>query len=83
MTRFGLLEESIVETQTQTGSHIKTSLGHLKHHVKYPADRNTVVQACNNMSDVEKADREWFTTNLPQGTYKGPADVLNALLTKV
>lgn len=70
-------------TQTQTTSRLKTSLEHLKRHVKYPADRNALVQACNNMEDSTPDDKAWFTANIPSGTYKGPADVLSALLNKV
>lgn len=62
---------------------MKSNLEHLKRHVKYPADRNAVLSACNNMSDVTDADRTWFNASLPAGTYKGPADVLSALLNKV
>lgn len=62
---------------------MKNNLAHLKHHVKYPADQKTVLAACNNMSDVTEADRTWFNANLPTGTYKGPTDVINALLNKV
>jgi len=69
--------------QTETAGRLKTNLEHLKHHVKYPADRNALVQACNNMSDVSEGDRTWFIATVPEGTYKGPTDVVNALLAKV
>ena len=58
-------------------------LGHLKNHVMYPANKSQVVAACNNMSHINSANRDWFSKNLPEGNYKGPNDVLNALLTKV
>lgn len=70
-------------TTTQTESRMKNNLAHLKHHVKYPADQKTVLAACNNMSDVGESDRAWFNSSLPAGNYKGPTDVLNALLNKV
>ncbi|HEX9708787.1 MAG TPA: hypothetical protein VGB42_02285 [Candidatus Thermoplasmatota archaeon] len=49
----------------------------------YPTDRKGVIAACNNMSDVEADDREWFNKTLPEGKYKGAADVMNALIAKV
>jgi hypothetical protein len=58
-------------------------LGHLKNHVKYPASRAQVVAACNQMSDTHPGNGDWVSKNLPEGTYKAPSDVLNALLTKV
>ena len=51
--------------------------------MKYPASRTQVVQACNDMSDVPAADKEWVQTNLPEGTYRSATDVVSALLTKV
>jgi hypothetical protein len=64
-------------------SQMKTSLEHLKHHVPYPTDKKGVVAACNNMSDVEAADREWFSKTLPEGQYKGAEDVMRAMIAKV
>lgn len=58
-------------------------LGHLKNHVKYPANRAQVVAACNNMSDMHATNAAWFEANLPEGNYNGPHEVLGALLKKV
>jgi hypothetical protein len=58
-------------------------LDHLKNHIKYPATRAQVVQACNMMSDLHTGDGAWVSKNLPEGTYKAPSDVLNALLARV
>ena len=41
------------------------SLDHLKNHVEYPADAETVVTACNNMSEASTEDSEWFAKTLP------------------
>jgi hypothetical protein len=57
-------------------------LGHLKNHVKYPANRAQVVAACNNMSDVPAADKDWVSKNLPEGTYQSADQVVAALLKK-
>lgn len=64
-------------------SAMKTSLEHLKHHIDYPVNKAELVAACNNMSDVPAPDRGWFNTTIPDGKYKNPEDVLNALLRKV
>jgi hypothetical protein len=58
-------------------------LGHLKNHVKYPANRTQVLSACNEMSDWAKEDKEWVTKALPEGTYRAPEEVLSALLRTV
>jgi hypothetical protein len=58
-------------------------LGHLKNHVKYPANRAEVVAACNNMSDMHATNAEWFGKTLPEGNYKSANEVLGALLNKV
>jgi len=58
-------------------------LGHIKKHVMYPATRAQVITACNNMSHIDTSNRDWVTKNLPEGTYRNPTEVLNALLTKV
>lgn len=58
-------------------------LGHLKSHVNYPASRQEVVTACNNNMHADKDDAEWMAKVLPEGTYNGANDVLNALLAKV
>ena len=65
-----------------TASTLAEELGHLKNHVKYPASRTQVVQACNEMSDVPTTDKEWVEKNLPEGTYRSATEVLGALLTK-
>ena len=66
----------------QTSS-MADELGHLKHHVKYPATRSEVVATCNSMSDVSEANRDWFSKNLPEGTYRSPTEIMGALLNKV
>ncbi len=60
-----------------------TSLEHLKNHIEYPASREQVVAACNNMSDVPADDRDWFSDNLPAGTYSNAGEVLSAILEKI
>ncbi len=64
-------------------SNLKTELEHLKKHVTYPANKQQVVAACNNMMDVPGDDRTWFSSTLPEGNYNNAEDILKALLTKV
>jgi hypothetical protein len=63
-------------------STLAEELGHLKNHVKYPADRAQVVATCNDMSDAPAPDRDWVSKNLPEGTYQSPDQVVLALLGK-
>ena len=69
--------------QTTGASRLKQSLDHLKNHIKYPANRAALVKACSGMPDHTPEDQSWFNSNLPEGTYKTPGDVINALFTKV
>ncbi len=64
-------------------SNLKTELEHIKHHIKYPANKTQVLAACNNMTDVPSVDKEFVTKSLPDSNYKGPEDVVKALLNKV
>jgi hypothetical protein len=64
-------------------SNLKTELEHIKHHIKYPANKTQVIAACNNMSDVPSVDKDFVAKSLPESNYKGPEDVVKALLNKV
>jgi len=64
-------------------SNLKTELEHIKHHIKYPANKTQVLAACNNMTDVPSIDKEFVTKSLTDNNYKGPEDVVRALLNKV
>ncbi len=64
-------------------STLKTELEHIKHHIKYPANKAQVIATCNNMMDVPSADKEFVTKSLPEGSFKGPDDLVKALLNKV
>lgn len=62
---------------------LKAALEHAKNHVKYPATKKQLMEACNNFSDIPAADRDWFNKNLPDGKYKEANEVFKALLEKV
>jgi len=66
--------------QRSEQSGMKTGLEHLKNHVEYPATKNDIVTACNNLSDVPQADKDWFEKNLPDRTYKNAEEVLTAII---
>lgn len=52
---------------------------HIRDHLDYPARKEDLVQACNNMAHVPAEDRKWFEEKLPSGTYKTSDDVLKTL----
>lgn len=54
------------------------AINHLDH-VSYPATKEELVRACDNMSDVPDEDKKWFVSNLPGGTYQSAGDVKAAL----
>ena len=72
-----------ITTQPRDMSNLKTELEHIKHHIKYPANKTQVLAACNNMTDVPSVDKEFVTKSLTDNNYKGPEDVVKALLNKV
>ncbi len=57
----------------------KKIMTHIKEHVTYPATKNTLVEACNHMTDIPIKDRKWFMDKLPDGEYKSPEEVLDEL----
>ena len=71
------------QTRPELMSNLKSELEHIKHHIKYPANKTQVVAACNNMTDVPSADKDFVTKSLPESNFKGPEDVVRALLSKV
>ena len=61
---------------TLTKEEVKT---HIKEHLEYPATKEQLTQACNNMYEVPKSDKEWLETNLPEGTYQNADEVIKAV----
>src|SRR5437899_12725692 len=60
-------------------SNLKTELEHIKHHIKYPANKTQVLAACNNMTDVPSIDKEFVTKSLTDNNYNGTEDVVRTL----
>lgn len=52
---------------------------HIREHVTYPSNKSELVAACNQMSDIPEAERNWFAQELPEGNYASPEEVINAL----
>ena len=61
---------------------MREAMQHIKNDVMYPTDRKGVVTACNNMSELPQADRDWFAKTLPEGKYKNPDEVIRAVFAK-
>lgn len=55
------------------------AMTHLKDHITYPATKADLVAACNNLSDFSEADKQEFTSALPDGTYNSADEVAKAL----
>lgn len=49
----------------------------MKHldHVQYPATKQQLVEACNNMDHVSEEDKKWLTENLPARTFNSAQEV--------
>jgi hypothetical protein len=53
---------------------------HVGEHVdKWPATKDDLVVACNNLSEFDSNEKKWFSDTLPQGTYSNPDGVKRAL----
>ncbi len=61
-------------------SGVQAALKHAKRDIGYPVTKSQFMQACNNLSDVPQADKEWLDKNLPDKTYNSPIEVFDALL---
>ncbi len=52
---------------------------HLREDIDFPANKEQLLVACNEMSDLEDGDREWFAMHLPDRTYNNADEVMEAL----
>jgi hypothetical protein len=52
---------------------------HLREHVKYPASRQQVLDACADTEEFTTAEKAWAAAHLPEGTYASADDVLKAM----
>lgn len=52
---------------------------HIREHMEYPATKKQIIEACNRMSDVPAADRDWVEKKLPEKKFKNADEVIKAL----
>lgn len=53
---------------------------HVGQHVdKWPASKDDLVTACNNLSEFNSEEKQWFSDTLPQKSYNSPDEVKSAL----
>ena len=57
----------------------KELAGHIREDMEYPATKRAILEACNKMEHVPKADRDWVAKNLPDRTFKNADEVIKAL----
>lgn len=52
---------------------------HIDNDVQYPASKDDLVKACDEMSDMSEKDKKWFMETLPDKQFQNPDEVKNAL----
>lgn len=57
---------------------MKEMMMHVKDHIKYPATKQQIMEACNNMEHVTDKEKEMFRKMVPDGTYSSADDVMKA-----
>lgn len=75
------LERYLPDWTFVNADEVVRALGVSEHldHVTYPTNKRELVKACNKMSDVSKAHKEWFERNLPDRSYNSRDDVVGTL----
>ena len=61
---------------------MKKVAAHLRAHVKYPATRQQVLDACAQTDEFNAAEKAWAAAALPEGSYASADEVLKALKKK-
>lgn len=51
---------------------------HLKSHVTYPATKEDIAKACENMAHVPDEHKQMFMDKVPEGTYASADEVMKA-----
>lgn len=57
----------------------KEVLTHLTEHITYPASKEDIMKACEDMSDVPEKDKEWLKSALANKVYQDAEEVQEAL----
>ncbi len=58
---------------------VKEVLSHIENDIMYPASKDELVSACDEMSDVPPDERRWFMESLPSGIYENAGEVKQML----
>jgi hypothetical protein len=64
---------------TATKPDTAKAIAHLKEHVKYPANRATVLAACADTPEFTAAEKKWFSDNLPEKNFTSADEVMASL----
>ena len=62
-----------------TPDEIDEAMTHIDEHVTYPATKDDIVKACNEMSDVTEKEKKWVTDKLSEKTFQSAKEVEEAL----
>lgn len=57
----------------------KTEIMDHLNHITYPATKEDLVKACENMSDIPEDDKKWFEGVLTDKTFNSAAEVRKEL----
>ncbi|MBI4092360.1 MAG: DUF2795 domain-containing protein [Candidatus Kerfeldbacteria bacterium] len=57
---------------------MKEMMDHLKSHMTYPASKQDIWNACNQMSHVPEEHKKMFMDKVPEGTYHNADEVAKA-----
>lgn len=79
MSTFWLIRLSEMKMQ----SCFATILNHIKNDVKYPANKNDIIHACSDFSEISKNERDWLDSTLPDRSYIDPEEVVKAIFDKI
>jgi predicted TIM-barrel fold metal-dependent hydrolase len=64
-----------MEAKMSKPANVKNIIDHLGD-VEYPVTGKAFMEACNNMSDVSKEQREWVKNNINmEKTYRSPEEI--------
>ena len=57
---------------------MKEMMEHLNGHMTYPATKEDIMKACNNMSHIPDEHKKLFMDKVPEGTYQNADEVAKA-----
>ncbi|KKS13971.1 hypothetical protein A2617_04860 [Candidatus Daviesbacteria bacterium RIFOXYD1_FULL_41_10] len=68
------------QTAQDMAEKMKEMITHLNEHIQYPASKQQIMEACNNMADVPEKDRMWLDEKLPEQTYQNVDEIKKVLM---